>query len=274
MKNYSETELGKETTYVENYDPKLLCPISRKKARENVIPSNVQFYGFDRWTAYELSWLSLAGLPRVAIGTFNFPCGSTNVVESKSFKLYLNSLIQTKFESKDHVIDAIVKDLTDTCGARVLVDIYDLDEYQEKIKIGEPKGICIDGSNVVIKQYQPDQNLLKVKQDREVSELLYSNLLKTNCPVTNQPDWASIYVDYTGPKIDRESLLEYIISHRLHQDFHEICVEKIFCDLYKLSQPKHLSVYAKYMRRGGLDINPYRSTSNKHDFEKTRHVRQ
>ena len=274
MKNYSETELGKETTYVENYDPKLLCPISRKKARENVVPSNVQFYGFDRWTAYELSWLSLAGLPRVAIGTFNFPCGSTNVVESKSFKLYLNSLIQTKFESKDHVIDAIVKDLTDTCGARVLVDIYDLDEYQEKIKIGEPKGICIDGSNVVIKQYQPDQNLLKVKQDREVSELLYSNLLKTNCPVTNQPDWASIYVDYTGPKIDRESLLEYIISHRLHQDFHEICVEKIFCDLYKLSQPKHLSVYAKYMRRGGLDINPYRSTSNKHDFEKTRHVRQ
>lgn len=274
MKNYSETELGKETTYVENYDPKLLCPISRKKARENVIPSNVQFYGFDRWTAYELSWLSLAGLPRVAIGTFNFPCGSTNVVESKSFKLYLNSLIQTKFESKDHVIDAIVKDLTDTCGARVLVDIYDLDEYQEKIKIGEPKGICIDGSNVVIKQYQPDQNLLKVKQDREVSELLYSNLLKTNCPVTNQPDWASIYVDYTGPKIDRESLLEYIISYRLHQDFHEICVEKIFCDLYKLSQPKHLSVYAKYMRRGGLDINPYRSTSNKHDFEKTRHVRQ
>lgn len=274
MKNYSETELGKETTYVENYDPKLLCPISRKKARENVIPSNVQFYGFDRWTAYELSWLSLAGLPRVAIGTFNFPCGSTNVVESKSFKLYLNSLIQTKFESKDHVIDAIVKDLTDTCGARVLVDIYDLDEYQEKIKIGEPKGICIDGSNVVIKQYQPDQNLLKVKQDREVSELLYSNLLKTNCPVTNQPDWASIYVDYTGPKIDRESLLEYIISHRLHQDFHEICVEKIFCDLYKLSQPKHLSVYAKYMRRGGLDINPYRSTSNKYNFEKTRHVRQ
>lgn len=274
MKNYSETELGKETTYVENYDPKLLCPISRKKARENVIPSNVQFYGFDRWTAYELSWLSLAGLPRVAIGTFNFPCGSTNVVESKSFKLYLNSLIQTKFESKDHVIDAIVKDLTDTCGARVLVDIYDLDEYQEKIKIGEPKGICIDGSNVVIKQYQPDQNLLKVKQDREVSESLYSNLLKTNCPVTNQPDWASIYVDYTGPKIDRESLLEYIISYRLHQDFHEICVEKIFCDLYKLSQPKHLSVYAKYMRRGGLDINPYRSTSNKHDFEKTRHVRQ
>lgn len=274
MKNYSETELGKETTYVENYDPKLLCPISRKKARENVIPSNVQFYGFDRWTAYELSWLSLAGLPRVAIGTFNFPCGSTNVVESKSFKLYLNSLIQTKFESKDHVINAIVKDLTDTCGARVLVDIYDLDEYQEKIKIGEPKGICIDGSNIVIKQYQPDQNLLKVKQDREVSESLYSNLLKTNCPVTNQPDWASIYVDYTGPKIDRESLLEYIISYRLHQDFHEICVEKIFCDLYKLSQPKHLSVYAKYMRRGGLDINPYRSTSNKHDFEKTRHVRQ
>ena len=232
MKNYSETELGKETTYVENYDPKLLCPISRKKARENVIPSNVQFYGCDRWTAYELSWLSLAGLPRVAIGTFNFPCGSTNVVESKSFKLYLNSLIQTKFESKDHVMNAIVKDLTDTCGARVLVDIYDLDEYQEKIKIGEPKGICIDGSNVVIKQYQPDQNLLKVKQDREVSELLYSNLLKTNCPVTNQPDWASIYVDYTGPKIDRESLLEYIISYRLHQDFHEICVEKIFCDLY------------------------------------------
>ena len=115
---------------------------------------------------------------------------------------------------------------------------------------------------------------VKINEDQEISELLYSNLLKTNCPVTNQPDWASVYVDYTGTKIDRESLLEYIVSYRLHQDFHEICVEKIFCDLYNLTQPKHLSVYAKYMRRGGLDINPYRSTSNKQDLGNMRHVRQ
>ena len=274
MKNYDETELGKETTYIENYDPNLLCPISRKKARENAIPSEIQFYGIDRWTAYELSWLSLSGLPRVAIGTFNFPCDSTNVVESKSFKLYLNSFIQTKFASKHDVLNTIVKDLTDICGATVSVDIYNLDEYQEKIKISEPRAICIDESNKVFTQYQPDHSLLKIEEDKEISELLYSNLLKTNCPVTNQPDWASVYVDYTGPKIDRESLLEYIVSYRLHQDFHEICVEKIFCDLYKLSQPKHLSVCAKYMRRGGLDINPYRSTSKKNDFRKARHVRQ
>ena len=135
MKNYDETELGKETTYIENYDPNLLCPISRKKARENAIPSEIQFYGIDRWTAYELSWLSLSGLPRVAIGTFNFPCDSTNVVESKSFKLYLNSFIQTKFASKDDVVNTIVEDLTDICGATVSVDIDNLDEYQEKIKI-------------------------------------------------------------------------------------------------------------------------------------------
>lgn len=260
MSDYKFTELGKETSYSQSYDPRLLCPIARVTARHSQSEVNLNFKGVDLWTAYELSWLNLDGLPQVAIAEFMVPCDSESIIESKSFKLYLNSFIQTSFANMESVQHQLVKDLSSAAGAMIEVILYEIAEYQAMQPISEPQGNCIDRQPTVINSYDPDASLLQAKSATLVEETLYSHLLKTNCPVTNQPDWASIYVFYKGPKIDPEGLLKYIVSYRNHQDFHEQCVEQIFLDITAACSPSQLSVYARYMRRGGLDINPFRST--------------
>ena len=261
MTDYTFTELGKETRYSDCYDPSLLCPIPRAKARQSGDQTDsLPFIGVDIWTAYELSWLNLDGLPQIAIVEFMIPCDSKSIVESKSFKLYLNSFIQTKFASKEAVQSQLVKDISAATGAKVDVSLFELAEYQGIQPIAEPQGICIDSQSLVIDSYSPDSELLTIQSENIVSETLYSHLLKTNCPVTDQPDWASIYIFYKGVKIDQAGLLKYIVSYRQHQDFHEQCVEQIFSDIMSVCSPIELSVYARYMRRGGLDINPFRST--------------
>ena len=261
MVDYSDTQLGQDTLYSDQYDPSLLCPIPRSKARQETKQEALPFMGADLWTAFEISWLNPDGLPQVAIGEFLFPCASDSIIESKSFKLYLNSVIQTQYESKQELQNVLVKDLSAVSGSQVEIVLYELSEYAGFNPISEPEGVCIDRQSVAIDTYQPDTSLLSADRTEVVSETLYSHLLKTNCPVTDQPDWASIYIAYQGPKIDREGLLKYIVSYRMHQDFHEQCIEQIFTDLMALCQPSELSVYARYMRRGGLDINPYRSTT-------------
>ena len=261
MTDYTFTELGKETKYSDCYDPSLLCPIPRAKARQCEDQSVLlPFTGVDVWTAYELSWLNLDGLPQIAIVEFMIPCDSESIVESKSFKLYLNSFIQTKFACMEAVQAQLVNDISAATGAKVEVSLFELAEYQGILPISEPQGLCIDSQPLVIDSYSPDSRLLGVQSENVVSETLYSHLLKTNCPVTDQPDWASIYIFYKGAKIDQAGLLKYIVSYRQHQDFHEQCVEQIFTDIMSVCAPSELSVYARYMRRGGLDINPFRST--------------
>lgn len=260
MTDYTFTELGKDTSYSDSYNPSLLCPIPRVKARQTSNESMaLPFIGVDVWTAYELSWLNLDGLPQIAIVEFMVPCDSDSIVESKSFKLYLNSFIQTQFVSMEAVQAQLIKDLSAATGAEVEVVLYEIAEYQGVQPISEPQGLCIDRQPLVIDAYSPDSSLLALESDTEVNETLYSHLLKTNCPVTDQPDWASVYIFYKGPKIDRAGLLKYIVSYRQHQDFHEQCVEQIFLDIMASCAPTELSVYARYMRRGGLDINPFRS---------------
>jgi 7-cyano-7-deazaguanine reductase len=260
MTDYTFTELGKDTSYSDSYNPSLLCPIPRVKARQTSNESMaLTFIGVDVWTAYELSWLNLDGLPQIAIVEFMVPCDSDSIVESKSFKLYLNSFIQTQFVSMEAVQAQLIKDLSAATDAEVEVVLYEIAEYQGVQPISEPQGLCIDRQPLVIDAYSPDASLLALESDTEVNETLYSHLLKTNCPVTDQPDWASVYIFYKGPKIDRAGLLKYIVSYRQHQDFHEQCVEQIFLDIMASCAPTELSVYARYMRRGGLDINPFRS---------------
>ena len=261
MADYQETQLGKETAYTDCYDPSLLCPIPRVKARQaQSVGAAVNFKGLDLWTAYELSWLNSNGLPQLAVAEFIIPCTSDSIIESKSFKLYLNSYIQTQFASMEAVQQQLIDDLSRAAGSSVEVILYDIAEYNGIKPIAEPQGFCIDNQPVVIEDYSPNTALLAIDRDRQVDETLYSHLLKTNCPVTNQPDWASIYISYKGPRIDAEGLLKYIVSFRQHQDFHEQCVEQIFMDIHKHCEPQELTVYARYTRRGGLDINPFRST--------------
>lgn len=261
MSRYTHTELGKQTTYSGHYDPSLLCPISRKTARGTAdsAPAST-LRGVDLWTAYEISWLNPDGLPQVAIGEFVFPCASEFIIESKSFKLYLNSYAQSQFESLESVKENMLRDLSAAAGIEVDVILYQLSEYNGFKSISEPQGVLIDQQQVSIDRYQPDSGLLQVDSSLIVEETLYSHLLKSNCPVTDQPDWASLYVTYKGPKIDPQSLLKYIVSFRQHQDFHEQCVEKIFSDILTCCGAQQLTVYARYLRRGGLDINPFRST--------------
>jgi len=261
MNDYQHTQLGKESVYSDSYNPSLLCPISRVKARRNQSDiDKIPFQGVDLWTAYELSWLNTDGLPQIAIAEFLFPCTSDAIIESKSFKLYLNSYIQTQFASMQAVQQQLTDDLSVASGAEVEVIVYQVAEYQGIKPISEPQGRCIDHQQVSIDRYQPNPHLLQASADLMVDETLYSHLLKTNCPVTNQPDWASLYISYKGPKIHTEGLLKYIVSFRQYQDFHEQCVEQIFMDITKYCAPQQLTVYARYTRRGGLDINPFRST--------------
>lgn len=253
--------LGKTSEYVSRYTPSLLFPIARaaKWAELGLSAATLPYRGVDIWNCYELSWLTPAGKPVVAIGEFSIPADSPNIIESKSFKLYLNSLNQSSFDSRDALRALLEKDLSVAAGAAVGVRLRSLDEVAEE-GVGRLPGRCIDELEIAVDGYErPRPELLRCDAGRFVEEQLYSHLLKSNCPVTGQPDWGTLVVDYRGPALDPAGLLAYLVSFRQHQDFHEQCVERIFLDLRRLLQPQALTVYARYVRRGGLDINPYRS---------------
>ncbi|MDH2242198.1 NADPH-dependent 7-cyano-7-deazaguanine reductase QueF [Pseudomonas sp. GD03855] len=254
--------LGKSSAYVATYSPHLLFPIPRapKWAELGLTAETLPYQGVDLWNCYELSWLLPSGKPVVAIGEFEIPADSPNIIESKSFKLYLNSLNQSVFESREALVKVMVDDLSAAAGQPVGVRLRTLDEVAAE-GVAPLPGRCIDDLDVAIEHYDhPQSRLLVCDAGRMVEETLHSHLLKSNCPVTGQPDWGSVVVEYRGAALQAESLLTYLVSFRQHADFHEQCVERIFLDLQHLLQPEKLTVYARYVRRGGLDINPYRST--------------
>ncbi|WP_372963976.1 NADPH-dependent 7-cyano-7-deazaguanine reductase QueF [Marinobacter sp.] len=253
--------LGKSSEYPNQYDPALLFPVARAENRRRLGLEDGRWpwFGEDMWQAWELSWLRPGGVPVVAWAEIRFPAASPSIVESKSLKLYLNSLNQAVFSSKEQVAETITRDLSKVCGGAVDVHLLSVDETAAAI--GRPEGYqLIDDEPVenVVYDYSPES---LVASGPEVTEQLCSHLLKSNCPVTGQPDWATIFVRYTGPAIKHAGLLRYIISFRQKQDFHEHCVETVFMDLMTRCKPKDLMVCARYTRRGGLDINPWRSTS-------------
>ncbi len=266
--------LGKETAYASEYDANLLYPIARKLNRDelNIIESELPFKGEDTWTGFELSWLNPKGKPVVAVAEFVFPCQSSHIIESKSFKLYLNSFNQTRFASTEDVKATLIRDLSKGANAEVEVRIYSADDFNCLPTSAMP-GICIDDLDIDIDSYELNPNLLKVESSEIVTETLHSHLLKSNCLITSQPDWASVVIRYTGPKLDHANLLRYLISFRDHNEFHEQCVERLFTDIQKLGM-QALEVYARYTRRGGLDINPYRSTHHDRTQFKVRINRQ
>lgn len=270
----TSSPLGQKTAYVSSYDPSLLFPIARHESRNVLgVENDLPFYGVDIWTAYELSWLNSMGKPQVAVAEFSIPCDSPFIIESKSFKLYLNSLNQTQFNSFADVSHYLVKDLSAAAGAAVGVNLQSLQESLLLISKAD-ENICLDELNIAVTAYHPEPSLLSTSGGEQVNEKLCSHLLKTNCPVTGQPDWASVFIEYKGQQINHENLLRYIISFREHQDFHEHCVERIFMDILQRCKPTELSVYARYTRRGGLDINPFRSTSSAYEPDVGRLLRQ
>jgi 7-cyano-7-deazaguanine reductase len=254
--------LGKSSEYIATYTPSLLFPIPRaaKWAELGLTAQTLPYQGVDFWNCYELSWLLPSGKPVVAIGEFSIPADSPNIIESKSFKLYLNSLNQTVFADRATLQATLETDLSAAAGKPVSVRIRDLADIEAEGVAAMP-GACIDELDIQVSSYdRPQPELLRCDDSRIVEESLHSHLLKSNCPVTSQPDWGSVAVEYRGAVLDHASLLAYIVSFRQHSDFHEQCVERIFLDLQRLLKPEKLTVYARYVRRGGLDINPYRST--------------
>lgn len=281
MSNYQDAKelaglkLGQKTEYVSTYDPSLLQPVSRRLNRDSLnIGEALPFSGYDIWTLYELSWLNDKGLPQVAIGEVRLPATSPNLIESKSFKLYLNSFNQTRFASWQTVADNLQNDLSACAGEEVDVTLLPVTEFEGQEIVGFG-GDCIDEQDISIDDYTFNATLLAgAAGEQTVTETLHSHLLKSNCLITNQPDWGSVRIAYTGKKIDREKLLRYIVSFREHNEFHEQCVERIFTDIMTFCAPEKLTVYARYTRRGGLDINPYRTNMGKTPSDNNRLARQ
>ncbi len=252
--------LGRTTRYPQRFDPGLLHPIERAVGRVASAPVEARLFGADLWVAYELSWLSPSGVPQVAVAEFDVPCTSPRLIESKSLKLYLNSCNQTVFAGPEAVRGQLAADLSAAAGAPVIVRLYRLADYGRR-GLSAPTGACIDAAEIEAPPQTPCPARLGVRPGPVVSETLYTDLLKTNCPVTGQPDWATLVVDYRGTPIDRAGLLGYVVSLRQHSDFHEHCVERIFADLWQHVRPERLLVLARYTRRGGIEINPWRSSA-------------
>jgi 7-cyano-7-deazaguanine reductase len=256
------TPLGKNSAMTSVYTPSLLCAIPRANTRRElgIEEGSLPFTGVDIWNSYELSWLDLFGKPLVAMAIFKVPADSPNIIESKSLKLYLNSLNLARFHDANTLKKTLQRDLSEVAGLPVTVDVIPLDVAYH-VGVSAFEGICLDDLPVKTDVYLPQAGFLKADAAGEVSEVLYSHLLRSSCPVTGQPDWGSVMVSYRGPAIDREALLKYIISYRENNEFHEQCVERMFVDILARCRPVELSVYARYLRRGGLDINPYRSNT-------------
>ena len=261
MNPLDESSLGKTVTYASQYDAGLLFPIPRADKRSELgITGVLPFIGVDIWNAFELSWLDARGKPRVALAEFRVPLDSPNLIESKSFKLYLNSYMLTRLPDTDALRAQIARDLSAAAGAPVTVTLSTPTSKQAAL-IENLDGELIDDLPIEISHYGPPRpDFLYSNPEAVVEETLVSHLLKSNCPVTGQPDWASVQIHYTGPRLGRDGLLRYLVSFREHSDFHEQCVERIFLDIQRQAGPSRLSVYARYTRRGGLDINPFRST--------------
>ena len=259
--------LGKPAPYVDRYDPSLLFPISRLANRAELgLHGAVPFFGADLWSAFELSWLTPRGKPQVAIAHITVPCETPNLVESKSFKLYINSFSNSPFASADEVRERIRFDVSEAAwrgaatqssvGVRLL-----LPDQFDREQVRELEGLSLDRLDIECTQYTPAPELLTAAAgEPPVQEVLTSNLLKSNCPVTGQPDWGSVQIRYSGPQVDQGGLLRYLVSFRNHNEFHEHCVERIFVDVWQRCKPVKLAVYGRYTRRGGLDINPFRTS--------------
>ncbi len=256
----ADTLLGKPTCYQVDYDPSLLFAIPRQIKRDEIgLVGDLPFMGADIWNAYELSWLNLRGKPHVAIATFIVPADSPNIVESKSFKLYLNSYNQTRLVSHEVLVAQLRTDISAVVGAAVQVQLT-LPEDFSQLAMGELAGELLDRLDIEVDSYSPNPALLQVQAEAETVEQTYvSHLLKSNCLVTGQPDWATVQIQYVGAPIEPAGLLRYLIGFRNHNEFHEQCVERIFVDIMRNCHPLKLSVYARYTRRGGLDINPWRT---------------
>jgi 7-cyano-7-deazaguanine reductase len=267
MNQPEHSQLGKVSAYVDQYDPGLLYPIPRAPKRADIgIDSAPIFFGADLWTAYEISWLNPRGKPQVALAHLTVPAESTHIIESKSLKLYLNSYNNTRFADADEVRQRLRTDLSTALWhggpVRASIGLKLLSpELFDQEPIHELDGLNLDRLDIDCTRYTPAPELLRTTEGEvPVSEVLVSNLLKSNCLVTGQPDWASVQIRYTGPQIDQEGLLQYLISFRNHNEFHEQCVERIFMDIWTRCHPTKLTVYARYTRRGGLDINPWRTS--------------
>ena len=269
--SHPQPPLGRHVDYPREYDAGLLFPIARAEGRATlgIDGDALPFTGHDRWHAYELSWLDPRGKPVVATATFLVPADSPRLVESKSLKLYLNSFNATRFDSDDAVRERIATDLSAAAGAAV-----DVAFGLPPAAAGDSPG-SIDALEVDVAHYgPPDASLLSADPAEIVEDTLSSGLLKSNCPVTGQPDWADLRIDYRGPRIEPAGLLRYLASFRDHCEFHEQCVERIFVDLQARCRPARLSVEARYTRRGGLDINPWRASPGIAAPPATRHPRQ
>jgi 7-cyano-7-deazaguanine reductase len=249
--------LGRETDYPQIYAPEMLFPIAREESRASLgIGEPLPFVGVDIWNAWELTWLGPGGMPRVATAEIRVPAESPNLVESKSLKLYLGSFAMSEFPGDAAVIEAISRDLSAAAGATVEVAL------NTDLTIGALAGNCIDALEVTCASNDVNAELLQADSGEVVEESLHTHLLRSLCPVTNQPDLGSLVVSYQGPRIDRAALLSYVVSFRQHNDFHEACVERIFVDVLERCRPERLSIYARYQRRGGIDINPFRSNTD------------
>lgn len=252
--------LGESIPSPSKYDPGILYPISRWPARSLLdIDKKIPLHGFDHWHAYELSWLNKKGKPLVAVAEFLFNADSENIVESKSLKLYLNSLSQEVFESSEKLSKVIANDLSAVSRSEVQVRIHGV-EQEVLAASSRRQGKSLDNLDVSIDQYEPDESLLRVVDDLVFDEELRTDLFRSNCPVTGAPDWASVEISYTGAKIDEQSLLSYLCSFRQHQGYHEECAERIYRDIMANCDPQELRVVMHFLRRGGLDINVYRSS--------------
>lgn len=270
-----QSPLGKTVSYQDHYAPGLLFPIPRQVKRDEigVDASALPFAGVDIWTGFELSWLNARGKPQVGIATFRIPADSPKLIESKSFKLYLNSYNQTRMAGLDALRRQLADDLSAAAGKAIGVDIMLPQQFAGET-IAELAGDCIDDLDIEVDNYAPCPQILRADAGDVVSETLCSHLLKSNCLVTGQPDWGSVQIRYTGPRLDHEALLRYLIGFRQHNEFHEQCVERIFTDLLRACAPSRLTVYARYTRRGGLDINPFRSNCGEMPVGNTRTARQ
>lgn len=264
MKEYSaileKSALGKTGNYDARYNPDVLFPIPRQAKRDEIgVFGTLPFFGLDIWNHYEVSWLNRKGKPMVAAAVIRYGCETPFIIESKSMKLYFNSLNNTLFTDVDEVRAIVKNDLEARLGGSVFVDIFPLEHLKNELIFSGFSGECIDELDLECSHYELAPTLLSCG-DEDIQETLYSNLFRSNCPVTNQPDWASIQIAYTGKKINHEGLLQYFVSFRNESEFHEQCVERIFIDIMKYCHPASLSVYGRFTRRGGLDINAYRSS--------------
>ena len=277
MSSPEHSPLGKPSAYTAEYDASLLFPIPRQPKRTEIgLPEGrpMPFFGVDIWNAYELSWLNMRGKPQVALASFIIPADTPHIVESKSFKLYLNSFNQTKVDSPEALQALLQQDLSEATGGTVQVRLASEADFGKQ-RMSELDGLLLDRLDIETDIYEPAPHLLRAEQEESpVEETLVSHLLKSNCLVTGQPDWGSVQIRYVGPPIDQEGLLKYLISFRNHNEFHEQCVERIFTDVMRQCKPVKLEVYARYTRRGGLDINPFRTNFNTPWPDNGRNARQ